>query len=306
MQKNGLEFERPGSSKDIYSCDRDSIGFDFTNHYSVFDVGRAQDQIPDKGAAICACAVKSFKIAEAIGVPTHFIEQIGPTMIRVKKANIISDRYLLRTDENYVAPDEFIYRLRVAGSIDRDFREGKKKPEDYGLSAGEIPKVGTPFPYPVHMFTTKFEKLDREITEEEACLLSGFTLKDMYEYWSMIDRLTGAIALELKKADLLLFDGKVECLMGKRRQKLIGDVFGTPDEDRFCKIIDGKIEHYSKEYIREIHIESGYFNSLKLSRRIKKRDIPIPKLTEEQIAEISRRYELAAKAYAPEYYQKAA
>jgi len=300
MAKKGAKFEleRRGSSKDIYRIDDESIGFKFTNRYSVFDVGVAPDEILGKAEAVCACAVKSFKIAEAIGIPTHFLEQISSTMIRVRRANIITGRFLTWKDENYVVPDEFIYRLKVAGSIDRDFRAGKKKPEDYGLPAGRIPKIGTSFPYPVHMFTTKFEKLDREISEKEACKISGITLRDMHEYWSMIDRLTSAIALELEKSGFNLVDGKMECLMGKGRQKMIGDVFGTPDEDRFCIIENGHVEHFSKEFIRQIHIRSGYFEKLKECRRKRQSDIPIPKLTRDQITEASKRYMAIAGAYA--------
>jgi len=295
------ELIRSGSAKDIYRIDEKSIAFRFTDHFSVFDVGRSKDEIPGKARAVCACAVKSAQIAEKIGVPTNFIEQIDSATIRVHEARIIKDRYCDFSDENYLVPAECIYRLFVAGSIDRDFRSGKKKPEDYGLDEGAVPETGTPFPFPVHMFTTKFEKIDRDITDEQMCKMAGMTLKDRDQFWSMIDRITGAIGLELSGAGLSLVDGKFECIMGFGRKKIIGDVFGTPDEDRFCNassLKQGKLEHYSKEYIRQHFISTGYYSELQTARQNNKPDPPLPKLPEEVVEEISRRYAAVANAYA--------
>lgn len=292
-----MELIRRGSSKDIYRADGNSLAFRFTNFFSVFDVGRSTYAIPGKGKAVCDCAVRSFEIAEAIGLPTHFIEQIDETTVRVKEASVISDRPLTMADENYVVPVELIYRLSVAGSIHRDFVSGKKKPEDYGLGK-EIPAIGTPFPYPVHMTTTKLEDIDREIGIEEVCHLAGMSVKDLDEYWSMIDRMTGAAALRLCESGFILLDGKAEMLMGPGRKKMFGDNFITPDEDRPAKIVDGKIVHYSKEYIRELLIANGYYAKLMEARKSEAPDLPIPYIGDEAVAEVSRRYAEFTKAYA--------
>lgn len=300
MESEKLKFIRHGSAKDIYRADKTSIAFRFTNHFSVFDVGRSEDEIPGKAEAVCACAVKSFQIANEIGVPTHFIEQIDSTTIRVHEAQIITDRYMILADENYVVPAEFIYRLFVAGSIERDFQSGKKNPEYYGLPAGKIPEAGMPFPYPVHMLTTKFEKIDRDISVQQMCNMAGIDLKDQSEYWSMIDRLTGAIGIELSRVGFGLIDGKMECLMGLGRKKMIGDAFGTPDEDRFCpieKLKNGQIDHYSKEYIRQYYILIGYHKELKAARAVGDPDPLMPRLPEHEIIEISKRYRTFTKNY---------
>jgi phosphoribosylaminoimidazole-succinocarboxamide synthase len=300
-----LDFIRSGSAKDVYRVDKTDIAFRFTDWFSVFDVGRAGYGIPGKARSMCACAVKSFKIAEAIGIPTHFVEQLDEVTIRVREAQIITGRFMTLQDENYVVPAEHIYRLYVAGSIDRDFRSGKKKPEDYGLPTGTIPAVGTPFPWPIHMITTKFEKFDREISDEEMCAMTGLTMKDRDQYWSMIDRLIGACSLEMERAGYSLLDGKCEPVMGPGRRKIIGDVFCTPDEDRpvsLDKLRRGIVEHHSKEFIRQTLIETGYYNELMRAREDSKEDPPIPIMEEEVIAEISLRYKAVARAYAQEYY----
>jgi phosphoribosylaminoimidazole-succinocarboxamide synthase len=301
MKLAQLEFLRPGSAKNIYRVDEKSIAFRFTDHYSVFDVGRAPDEIPGKAKAVCACAVKSFEIAKAIGVPTCFIEQIDPVSIRVKEVRIITDPALNEFTKNYLVPLELIYRLRVAGSILRDFKGGKKKPENYGLPAGIVPEAGAPFPYPIHMTTTKFEDIDRELTRKEALAMAGLTEKDELEFWSMIDRLTGAINLALNQVGITTLDGKMEVAFGEERIKMIADVFGTPDEDRWVFTNDltaGKIINYSKEFIREIFIANGYYSRLNKARNEDREDPPIPKLSKKEIEEISMRYAMAAKLYA--------
>lgn len=295
---NNLTFIRPGSSKDIYRVDEKSIAFRFNDYFSVFDVGRAEDTILDKGRAICACAVKSFEIAKALGIPTCFIEQLDDTTIRVKEAQVITDRPLTILDENYVVPAEWIDREKVAGSIHRDFKDGTKKPEDYGLPAGIVPEAGTQFPVPVEHTTTKFENVDRDISIKEVCRLAGITVKDCDEFWSIIHRLNGAIDIELHRAGFIRLDGKKECIIGPGRIKMIGDVCGTPDEDRPAKIEYGKIIHYSKEYLREIFIDMGYYKKVKAARNQELPVPPIPRLSEEQIEEVSRRYKLVAEKYA--------
>ncbi len=294
------ELIKKGSAKNILYIDDSTIGFRALNTFSVFDVGRAEDEIPGKAQAITACAVKSFQIAEKIGVPTHFVEQIDNFTIRVKKAKIITNRYIAGDEGNYVVPVEFIYRLFVAGSIDRAFREGTKNPEDYGLLAGKIPAVGTPFPNVVHHPTTKFEDIDRDLTNDELCLMAGITMKDLAEFWSIVDHVIGAVRLEMANAGFALLDGKLEMIMTKNRQKEIADVFCTPDEDRPVPLADlnkGNVIHYSKEFLRQTFIEMGYFTKLKEARNNRQPDPPIPRLPKDVIEEVSRRYIAVAEAY---------
>jgi len=300
MKLVDLEFIRPGSAKDIYRVDKTDIAFRFTEWFSVFDVGRASYGIPGKALAMCACAVKSFQIAEQIGIPTHYVEQLDDVTIQVKEAKIIKDRALTSQDENYVVPAEFIYRLNVAGSIHRDFVSGAKRPEDYGLPADIIPEVGTPFPHPVHYLTTKFEDFDRELTEEEVRIMAGLTLEDYHQIWSMVDRQIGACSLEMAYAGFGLLDGKCEPIMGYGRRKSLGDVFCTPDEDRPVPLVllrKGIIKHYSKEEIRKKLIEIGYKAELDAARQAGKEDPPIPFLGDEFICDIAQRYKDVAEAY---------
>jgi phosphoribosylaminoimidazole-succinocarboxamide synthase len=151
------------------------------------------------------------------------------------------------------------------------------------------------------MVTTKFEKFDRELTEDNALHISGLVPRDGPQYWSMIDRLSGAIGLAMAESGFGLLDGKMECIMGTKRQKMIGDVFGTPDEDRPClaaELEEGDVIHYSKEYIRQLLIKVGYCQQLQDARKTGQPDPPIPQLRPEEIEEVSNRYIVFAQSYA--------
>lgn len=295
------ELVHSGSVKEVYRKKAGLLAFQFTPYFSVFDVGRHPQAIPGKAEAVCACAVRSLEIAARVGVPTHFVEQMDETTILVREAQVITERKLTKTDTNFVVPLEFISRFRVAGSILRDFRARNKRPTNYGFPTDELPSQGTPFAWPIHQITTKFEHVDRELAYEESLALAGLIPQDLEEYWAMIDRLNGAIGLAFDEAGYVHLDGKMECVMGPGREKFIADVFGTPDEDRFCPAADlaqGIIVHYSKEHIRELFIESGYYAEVTAARKQQLPDPAYPYLNDGEIEEISRRYIAVAEAYA--------
>lgn len=293
---------RHGSSKDIYCVEPGTLDFVFTDDFSVFDVGKHPQRIPGKGRAVCAAAVQSFRIAERVGVPTHFIKQVDEETIRIREAQVITDRPLTAADTNLLVPAEWIDRLYVAGSFWRDFQSGKKKPTAYGFLTDAVPAEGKPFPWPILHFTTKFEKHDRDLTPNEARAMTGLTEQDVADFWAMISRLKGAIDLVLAKAGYVRFDGKCEVLVmgGSSRQKMIGDAVVTQDEDRpvlAAPLQQWVVEHHNKEYLRQWFITNGYYNRLQLARAAKQPDPPFPTLPEEVIAEASRRYCAFAEAY---------
>lgn len=292
---SNLPLIRHGSSSDIYRFDQSSIVFDCTDWFSVFDVGRAKQKIPGKGKNICAAAMSSDWIARRLGIPTCVIEQLSDTAIRVHEAQIL--RAPTKRDEGYLVPLEFIDRFEVAGSYGRDFQNGTRKPEKYGLLAGMIPPFGTPFPYPVHMTTTKLEDVDREVKVPEACLIGGLTRRDLAEYWSMIDRFGGGFTLALACYGFRVADGKKECIMGPGRRKSFGDLCGNQDGDRIYEVVDGEVIHLGKEYLRQLYIDMGYFAALKKARAEGQPDIPIPELPLANIEEASRRYARVGDTY---------
>ncbi len=301
VKKKGWLPVRHGSSKNIYRAGHDILAFESTDFYSVFDVGRALTEIPKKGSSVSHCAEKSFQIAQTLGIPTHFIERADETTLLVREAQIIKGMDISCLEEDYVIPLEFICRARVAGSIERAFQSGQKDPTKYGFPPGVIPAFGTPFPETVLELTTKWEHVDRPLTKEEACRIAGLTFANLDEIWEMIKVLAAEVALAMAPG-LYVADGKFEVIMGPGRKPMIGDVFGTPDEDRPYYLAQGEegeavVVHCSKEYIRQIHEDSGYRKILMEARARGEGDPPIPPLTEDQVSEASRRYRYVAKVY---------
>src|SRR6185436_15399611 len=94
------------------------------------------------------------------------------------------------------------------------------------------------------------------------------------------------------------FDGKIECGIGPDGGKMLLDVFGTPDEDRPVRLgPEGGVNHFGKEYLRQILIQMGYFDDLKRARRETGQDLPYPVLPPDVIQEASTRYLVFADAY---------
>jgi len=297
-----LELLRHGSSKDIYRVDKKMLDLRFLDQFSAFDVGPCPQLIPGKGEAICAAAVKSFEIAKAIGVPTHFVEQIDEVTIRVREVQVITDRPLTGQDTNCLVPAEWITRYRVAGSLWRKFKGNKASPMAFGFAADAVPEEGAPLPWPVKHFTTKFEAADRDLSAEEALALCGLTPEDAEQFWDMCVRLDGAISLAYQLAGFAYFDGKKEvALVGPNRQKIIADTFGTQDEDRPVCLADLRqgrgVEHYGKEFIRQYLIKAGYYGAVQKARAANEPDPPYPLIPEDVIAEMARRYESFADRY---------
>ncbi|MDD2807563.1 MAG: phosphoribosylaminoimidazolesuccinocarboxamide synthase [Patescibacteria group bacterium] len=300
-------FVRNGSSKVLYDagCDADGkrlLNFEFTSGWSAFDVGTAPEQpIPGKDEAICACALKSFEIAQAVGVATHFVQRLNATTIQVRQVDVIADRALTFADTDCVVPAEWIDRPRLAGSLRRAFLDGKKLPTAYGFVSDEVPPEGTVLPYPIGHFTTKFEKTDRDLTRAAAREMCGMSEDDETQFWAMIHTLNGAMAIVWQRAGFARLDGKKECLLvGPKRTKMIGDVFGTPDEDRpvlLSSLKAGHVEHYGKEFLREYLIKIGFYQQVLDARAAQQPDPPYPIIPASVMAEVSRRYRMFADSY---------
>jgi phosphoribosylaminoimidazole-succinocarboxamide synthase len=281
-----------GSVKEIYRDDvPGTLLFEHSNRFSVFDVGRHPQEIPGMGKALCDATEHSFRLAHTLGINTHYLERIDNLTIRVKEVQVITERDCTPDDRNYALPLEWIVRERVGGSIERAFRNGKKKPRDYGFPTDDPPAAGTPFPWPVCHFTTKREDIDRDLTPDEALALAGITPREAENIWRMMMRFRGGLALAFAKAGFELWDGKFEMALGPDREPMLIDSAGTQNEDRPVeRDVSGVFWHYSKEVIRQLFIDNGYFEKLSKARANNEPDPAYPNLTEAEISMISTRY----------------
>jgi len=282
-----------GSVKDIYEINDDEIEFHFTDKVSVFDKP-IPSVIPHKGETLCKTTTHWFEVAREKNINTHYIEQLSPTKMKVKKVDIIYDYDLITpTTSNYLIPCEFIVRHYVAGSFYERVKAGKLDPLKAGFKKLSDVKYGSPLPQPYFEMSTKLEKVDRLISTEEALDISKMTRKELGEIKEIILKIDDEINSTAERNGLVHVDGKKEFAMDKNREIMLIDVFGTADEDRFWDkelLEKGIFEELSKEFIRQYYQETGYKDLLYKSRSDGEDEPPMPQLPENIIKQASDLY----------------
>ena len=162
--------------------------FIFSDRYSVFDWGEMPDVIENKGASLCLVGSYFFEKMNRVGIKNHYIgvvengeaksidkiekpsNSMRVKLLRVLKPKIVNAGYdysiYSKEKSNFLIPFEVIYRnfLPEGSSIIKRYREGKIKPEDFGLKKFEINQE---LDTPIFEFSTKLEEVDRYVRIEE-------------------------------------------------------------------------------------------------------------------------------------------
>jgi phosphoribosylaminoimidazole-succinocarboxamide synthase len=249
----------------------DALGrgsFVFTDDYSVFDWGKMPDEIPGKGASLCAMGACNFEALEAAGVPTHYRGVVDPASDDVVSLSAVAeppremaidltqvpelphdgrdydyDAFHAAGGGNYLIPLEIVFRNTVpVGSSLRS----RADPREVGLDRESWPEEAVGLPEPVVEFSTKFEESDRYLDRDEADAIAGRASVDDLE--ALAREVNDVVTERAAAAGLDHEDGKIECLYvdGEIR---VADVVGTFDENRFS--YDG--QQVSKEVVRQYH-----------------------------------------------------
>src|SRR5438132_908933 len=92
---------------------------------------------------------------------------------------------------------------------------------------------GEPLPRPFVEVTTKLEKVDRELTEDEALKISKLSRVEFDDLVRTVLKIDERLNTEVRKRGLIHVDGKKEFAMDDERRLMLVDTFGTADEDRF-------------------------------------------------------------------------
>jgi len=239
------KFLKSGKVKDVYEIDSNLLKFKFSNRISVFDQ-IIPSKINVKGEVLCRIAKFWFDMVEKEGIcKTHY----------VPAHNTNSDEMFVKKTE--VIPLEFIVRYYNAGSY-------------YKRNGG---KYGEKFNEPIFECTTKFEKYDRLINEEEALKISKLKKKDLENIKETILKIDNIIEKQVEKGNLIHVDGKKEFGILNNEILLI-DTFGTPDEDRFWdkkEYENGNIVELSKEFVRQYY-ENLFYVCPKCGEKFSYRD----------------------------------
>lgn len=274
-----------GSVKDLVVIEEpreDKMGLAdlvFSDRYSVFDYGVMPDLIDHKGEALCMISAYFFERLEEEGIKSHYLglveegkvrrfdELTEPVnVMRIKLARVIRPLkkngydYSIFKDVkgNYLIPLEVIYRnvIHPSSSIIRRLERGEVKPEDFGLK--EI-KPGMKLDRPIIDFSTKLEDVDRYLTQEEAKEISGLSDEEFEELKRITVEIDKVITREVSKAGLENEDGKIEFALDEKRNILVVDAVGTPDECRFS--YNGF--EVSKEILRSYYKNTEWYRRLK-------------------------------------------
>ncbi|MDY6966446.1 MAG: phosphoribosylaminoimidazolesuccinocarboxamide synthase [Halobacteriota archaeon] len=249
--------------------DKKSLGdglFEFTNDYSVFDWGKMPQTIPDKGEALKRETAHWFKRLEEEGIPTHFIEDVDKTRIKVKLFRKLGYDEISPNTKNYMVPIEIIFRNKVTpvSSLHRRLREGRADPEIYGLPKDLTIKEDETIVLsePSVEFSTKIEETDRYIEEDEVIRLVAISREEIGLIKETALAVNKIITEEVERRDLDHIDGKIEVALGQDREIYVCDTVGTSDENRFLyKGLD-----LSKQMIRDFYRMNGWYDELKKAR----------------------------------------
>ncbi len=274
-----------GSVKDLFVIEEpkeDKMGladFVFSDRYSVFDYGVMPDLIEHKGESLCLISAYFFEKLENCGIKTHYIGLVengkvkrldeiseATNVMRVKLARVVKpekkngyDYSIFRKLKgNFLIPLEVIYRNSIpkGSSLLRRVREGKVKPEDFGLK--EI-KEGMKLEKPIIDFSTKLEDIDRYLSHEEAKEISGLNDEEFERLKDIALKVDEIITSEVSKVSLENEDGKIEFALDEFRNIIVVDAVGTPDECRFS--YDGF--EVSKELLRSYYRKTEWYRKLK-------------------------------------------
>jgi len=253
-----MRFLRKGKVKEVYEVSEYELEFVFTDQISVFDKV-IPTLIPYKGETLCRTSAHWFRVVQAI--PEY--DRITPST------------------RNVLIPLEVIARYYVAGSFHDRIQAGKIRPESVGFPRGHAPKYGEPLPRPFVEVTTKLEKVDRELTEDEALKISKLSRVEFDDLVRTVLQIDERLNMDVRKRGLIHVDGKKEFAMDDERRLMLVDTFGTADEDRFWDLEayeKGQQIELSKEFVRQYYRKIGYHQALMDARAAGKPEPDIPPL----------------------------
>jgi len=275
-----------GSVKDLVALkeakdNQPGLGrFIFSDRYSVFDYGEMPDKIEGKGQSLCLITSYFFEILNKEGIKNHYVgvvennevknlkELENPTNImEVKLVRLIkpeSGYGIFKVEKtNFLIPLEIIYRnvITEGSSFLRRLKNGEISLEQFGL---DKLVVNERLKKPIVDFSTKLEDKDRYLSYEEAKDISGLSDEEFDELIKLTLKIDEIITKEVEKIGLTNEDGKIEVAFDEKRQFMVVDALGTPDE---CRFSYNGVE-MSKEVLRKYYKTTEWYTKLEEVRDV--------------------------------------
>jgi len=215
---NEAEFIRSGKAKDIYRRPDGDIVFVFTDRVTAFD-GIKKAEYKNKGEICCKLSCFWFEKLQAEGVKTHFKEYLPPNMLVAEEVSIL--------------PVEVIARNFLYGSLWKRYKKGELDIRSDLLGQAEK-REGMPLSKSFLEFTTKFERVDRPITDKEIIEQGWMDRSELEHIKEETRRIGGILRSYLIQKGIILADFKLEYGRSKKHGDIIlADEVGTPDVCRF-------------------------------------------------------------------------
>lgn len=274
-----------GKVKEVYEIDEKKLELYFTNFISVFDK-IIDSLILHKGEVLCMGTANSFGILNDEDIKTHFIKLIAPDRMLVRRFPVLHPEEINENACNYFIPLEVVCRWYAAGSLLGRIKEKKITAEQIGFSSDHKIKYGEKLPEPFVEFSTKLEKTDRYLTDEEAMNLSKLTPEELKKMKLLTIKIDKILQRKIEGKGLIHADGKKEFALDKNRDFVVVDTLWTLDEDRFWELDEyekGNFVEQSKEFIRKYYDSIGYKKKLYEAREKGLEEPPIPSLPDDII-----------------------
>jgi phosphoribosylaminoimidazole-succinocarboxamide synthase len=209
---------KKGKAKDVYKNEDGDVVFVFTDRVTAFD-GRKKSEYEKKGEICAKLSGFWFKKLHDAGIKTHFKRYVPPNKLVAIEVNIL--------------PVEVIARDYLYGSLWRRYKRGEIEiGNDFVPHMGREKCEGMPLIKTFLEFTTKFEPVDRPISEEEI-MERGWMVKEEIEYIKEESTRVGDIMRTyLSQRGIILADFKLEFGINEG-EIILADEVGTPDVCRF-------------------------------------------------------------------------
>ncbi len=260
---------------------------------SIFDYGEFPFGIEGKPEGLYLTARRFFRVLDEAGIPHHMVGDMGNRKLRIRAAKIPQDYSEIVPGESqiYLIPLEVVFSRTVTpvASLHRDLRSGKANPADYGLE--KVPEKGETVELPQTRvrFSTKIETVDeyREGIEKAAGLVGNEPerLKDLAV---AVDEV---LRKDAEEVGLCAADGKIECVMGRGRNILVGDTCYSWDENRLLyQLPSGLWVDLSKQFMRNVYTINGWKAELKKAQKASddKGTWPAPPKVNQEIMDLFR------------------
>lgn len=191
-----------GKAKVLYPTDDPEILLTYFKDDATAFNAQKRGQIVGKGEMNCAISTHLFKLLEAAGIPTHFVDRPAPNQMLVKKVRIL--------------PLEVVVRNIAAGSLC----------QQTGLSEGKV------LPAPLVEFYFKNDALgDPLLTRDRLLLLELATPEQLDQLTHQALRINEILMAFFNRCGITLVDFKLEFGINSTQQLLLADEI-SPDTCR--------------------------------------------------------------------------